>query len=148
MITHSAEETRALGRKLAEGLKAGDTLLLRGELGAGKSELARGIAEGLGVEETVTSPSFTILNLYESGRLPFCHFDWYRLESEDELYELGMDEYIGGDGIAVVEWPDVCLGALPERYAAIEIRSAGGDDRIITARTAGGDIDLGPLAEE
>ena len=76
MITHSAEETRALGRKLAEGLKAGDTLLLRGELGAGKSELARGIAEGLGVEETVTSPSFTILNLYESGRLPFCHFDW------------------------------------------------------------------------
>ena len=83
--TNSAEETRALGEKLAERLQAGDVVTLEGELGAGKSELARGIARGLGVAETVTSPSFTILNVYESGRVPLYHFDWYRLESEEEL---------------------------------------------------------------
>ena len=105
VITNNAAETRALGRRLAEQLKAGDVILLEGELGAGKSELARGVAGGLGVTETVTSPSFTILNVYESGRIPLYHFDWYRLESSEELYELGMDEYLGGDGIALVEWP-------------------------------------------
>ena len=92
-VTQSAAETRALGERLAGQLKPGDVVLLEGELGAGKSELARGIARGLGVTETVTSPSFTILNVYESGRCPLYHFDWYRLESEEELYELGMDEY-------------------------------------------------------
>ena len=102
-ITNSAAETRKLGERLAGQLKAGDVILLEGELGAGKSELARGVAKGLGVQETVTSPSFTILNVYESGRVPLYHFDWYRLESAGELYELGMDEYLGGDGIALVE---------------------------------------------
>ena len=96
VITNSAAETRELGTRLAEKLKTGDVILLEGELGAGKSELARGVARGLGVTETVTSPSFTILNVYESGRIPLYHFDWYRLESAEELYELGMDEYLGG----------------------------------------------------
>ena len=114
MITRSAEETRALGKRLAGRLQPGDVLLLEGDLGAGKSELTRGIAGGLGVTETVTSPSFTILNVYESGRCPLYHFDWYRLESSEELYELGMDEYLGGDGIAVVEWPGRCPDAVPE----------------------------------
>ena len=114
VITNSAAETRALGERLAGQLKAGDTVLLEGELGAGKSELARGVAKGLGVRETVTSPSFTILNVYESGRIPLYHFDWYRLESAEELYELGMDEYLGGDGIALVEWPGRCQDAVPE----------------------------------
>ena len=103
VITKNAAETRELGKRLAEQLKAGDVVLLEGELGAGKSELARGIARGLEVSETVTSPSFTILNVYESGRIPLYHFDWYRLESSGELYELGMDEYLGGDGIALIE---------------------------------------------
>ena len=76
MITRSAEETRALGKRLAGRLQPGDVLLLEGDLGAGKSELTRGIAAGLGVTETVTSPSFTILNVYESGRCPLYHFDW------------------------------------------------------------------------
>ena len=92
ITTNSPEETRALGEKLSAGLHAGDVVILEGELGAGKSELARGIARGIGVTETVTSPSFTILNVYESGRCPLYHFDWYRLESEEELYELGMGE--------------------------------------------------------
>ena len=130
-ITNSAAETRALGEKLASRLKAGDVVVLEGELGAGKSELARGIAKGLGVTETVTSPSFTILNVYESGRCPMYHFDWYRLESEEELYELGMDEYLGGDGIAVIEWAERCPDAVPERCIRIRLEAAGEETRKI-----------------
>ena len=131
-VTNSAAETRALGEKLASRLKAGDVVILEGELGAGKSELARGIAKGLGVTETVTSPSFTILNVYESGRCPLYHFDWYRLESEEELYELGMDEYLGGDGIAVVEWAERCPDAVPENVLRIRLEVTGGESRRIT----------------
>lgn len=132
--THSAEETRALGEKLSGRLQAGDVVVLEGELGAGKSELARGIARGLGVKETVTSPSFTILNVYESGRIPLYHFDWYRLESAEELYELGMDEYLGGDGIAVVEWAERCPEVVPEGSMRIRIEATGEDERIIEIR--------------
>jgi tRNA threonylcarbamoyladenosine biosynthesis protein TsaE len=131
-VTNSAAETKALGEKLASRLKAGDVVVLEGELGAGKSELARGIARGLGVTETVTSPSFTILNVYESGRCPLYHFDWYRLESEEELYELGMDEYLGGDGIAVIEWAERCPEAVPENVLRIRLEVTGGESRRIT----------------
>ena len=131
MITKSAAETRALGEKLAGRLRPGDVLLLEGDLGAGKSELTRGIAKGLGVTETVTSPSFTILNVYESGRFPLYHFDWYRLESSEELYELGMDEYLGGDGAAVVEWPGRCPDAVPEGAVRIRMTAAGENERLI-----------------
>ena len=131
MITKSAAETRALGEKLAGRLRPGDVLLLEGDLGAGKSELTRGIAKGLGVAETVTSPSFTILNVYESERCPLYHFDWYRLESSEELYELGMDEYLGGDGIAVVEWPGRCPDAVPESAVRIRMTAAGENERLI-----------------
>ena len=131
-VTNSASETRALGEQLASGLRLGDTVILEGELGAGKSELARGIARGLGVTETVTSPSFTILNVYESGRCPLYHFDWYRLESEEELYELGMDEYLGGDGIAVVEWAERCPDAVPEDCIRIRLEATGEETRRIT----------------
>ena len=137
-VTNSASETRALGEQLASGLRPGDTVILEGELGAGKSELARGIARGLGVTETVTSPSFTILNVYESGRIPLYHFDWYRLESAEELYELGMDEYLGGDGIAIVEWPERCPDAIPEDCLRIRISAEGENIRRITAEPAGG----------
>ena len=88
--------------------------------------------------ETVTSPSFTILNVYESGRLPLYHFDWYRLESEEELYELGMDEYLGGDGAAVVEWPERCPGALPECFLLIRLEREGESRRRITMESRGG----------
>ena len=128
-VTHSAEETRSLGEQLASRLHPGDVVVLRGELGAGKSELTRGIARGLGVQETVTSPSFTILNVYESGKYPLYQFDWYRLESEEELYELGMDEYLGGDGIAVVEWAERCPEAVPDSHLLIEITATGEEER-------------------
>ncbi len=131
-VTNSAAETRELGEQLAKRLEPGDVVLLRGDLGAGKSELTRGIARGLGVRETVTSPSFTILNVYESGRCPLYHFDWYRLESEEELYELGMDEYLGGDGIAVVEWAERCPDAVPEDCIRIRLEATGEETRQIT----------------
>lgn len=137
MRTHSAEKTRQLGEWLAGRLKAGDTLLLRGELGSGKSEFTRGLAKGLGVTETVTSPSFTILNVYESGRLPLYHFDWYRLEDSGELYELGMDEYLGGDGIAAVEWPEQCEDAVPEDALEIRFRYVDENTRDLSFRRLG-----------
>ena len=129
MISNSPEETRRLGMQLAEELRPGDVIMLEGPLGAGKSEFARGVAKGLGVRETVTSPSFTILNVYESGRIPLYHFDWYRLESEEELYELGLDEYLGGAGAALVEWPGRCPDALPGDFALIEIQPLDGNRR-------------------
>ena len=132
MRTHSPEETRAFGRRLAEQLLPGDVLLFYGNLGAGKSEMTRGIAEGLGVSGPVTSPSFTILNVYDDGRVPLYHFDWYRLESAEELYEMGMDEYLGGDGVAVVEWPTQCPEAIPEDYLEVAIEPLGENERRIT----------------
>ena len=132
VITNSAAETRELGKRLSEQLKAGDVILLEGDLGAGKSEFARGVAKGLGVTETVTSPSFTILNVYESGKLPLYHFDWYRLESSEELYELGMDEYLGGNGIALVEWPERIGSVIPAGARKVFIRHLSENEREIS----------------
>ena len=115
IITHSPEETRALGKKIAAQLKAGDTVLLTGDMGAGKSELARGIARGLGVAGPVPSPSFTILNAYDEGRIPLYHFDWYRVQDSAEIGEMGMDEQIGGDGIALIEWSENAPDMITER---------------------------------
>ncbi len=138
MRTHSPAETRALGEMLARKLRPGDVLLFWGDLGAGKSEMTRGIARGLGVTETVTSPSFTILNVYESGRMPLYHFDWYRLQSSEELWEMGMEEYLGGDGAAVVEWPSQCPEAIPETRLDITIQPLGDSEREITLVPRGG----------
>lgn len=137
MLTHSPEETRAFGRRLAEQLRPGDVLLFYGNLGAGKSEMTRGIAEGLGVSGPVTSPSFTILNVYDDGRVPLYHFDWYRLESAEELYEMGMDEYLDGDGVAVVEWPTQCPEAIPDTHLAVTLKPVGESDREITLTPMG-----------
>lgn len=138
LVTHSAHETRRLGERLAAQLAGGDVLLLRGGLGAGKSELARGVARGLGITGPVTSPSFTILQLYTGGRLTLYHFDWYRLHGAEELYELSMDEYLYGEGVCLVEWPDMAPEALPERRLSIQIDMEGGDTRRITVVPEGG----------
>lgn len=142
MLTNSPAETRALGQHLARYLRPGDVLLLRGDLGAGKSELTRGIAGGLGVTSPVTSPSFTILNVYDEGRVPLYHFDWYRLNSVDELYEMGMDEYLGGDGVAVVEWPSQCPEAIPETHLSIRLTPVGENARDVTLTPMGDFRDL------
>lgn len=138
MRTESPADTRTLGERLAHLLQAGDVLLLLGDLGAGKSELTRGIARGLGIAATVASPSFTILNVYDEGRLPLYHFDWYRLNDAEELYEMGMDEYLGGDGIAVIEWPSQCPEAIPETRLEIHIEPLGETERQITLTPCGG----------
>lgn len=137
MQTNSPAQTRALGERLARHLRAGDVLLMLGDLGAGKSELTRGIAKGLGVTATVASPSFTILNVYDEGRVPLYHFDWYRLNDVEELYEMGMDEYLGGDGVAVVEWPTQCPEAIPESYLEVKITPVGESERQITLTPCG-----------
>ncbi|MBR2824376.1 MAG: tRNA (adenosine(37)-N6)-threonylcarbamoyltransferase complex ATPase subunit type 1 TsaE [Clostridia bacterium] len=137
MKSNSAEETRKLGKQLAEELRPGDVILLEGPLGAGKSELARGIAAGLGVRERVTSPSFTILNVYVTGRCPLYHFDWYRLTDPEELYEMGMEEYLTGDGVALVEWPGQAAEALPADFLMIEIEPEGETERRFRVRRHG-----------
>lgn len=144
IITEGPEETRAYGYILARSLHAGDVVLLDGDLGAGKSELTRGIAKGLGVAETVTSPTFTILNVYESGKIPLYHFDWYRLQDTDELYDMGMDEYLGGDGIAVVEWPERCEDAIPDKHLTVRINTIDENTREIILIPQGGFRDVSP----
>ena len=128
----SEKETERIGEAIGRAAEPGTVVALIGDLGTGKTTLTKSIARGLGVTETVTSPSFTILNVYESGRCPLYHFDWYRLESEEELYELGMDEYLGGDGIAVVEWAERCPEAVPENVLRIRLEVTGGESRRIT----------------
>ena len=137
MRTNSPAETRLLGERLAHLLQPGDVLLMLGDLGAGKSELTRGIAKGLGVTSTVASPSFTILNVYDEGRVPLYHFDWYRLNDVEELYEMGMEEYLGGDGVAVVEWPSQCPEAIPETCLEVRITPVSETEREITLTPCG-----------
>ena len=138
MTTRSAAETRALGAKLAQFLRPGDVVLLEGDMGAGKSEFARGVARGLGVSGPVPSPSFTILNVYDEGRLPLYHFDWYRVEDAQEIREMGMDEQLGGDGVALIEWSQRAAEILPETYLRVVIRPIDEETREIEFIPQGG----------
>ena len=138
ILTRSAAETRKLGERLAALLRPGDTVLLLGGLGAGKSELARGVARGLGITGPVPSPSFTILNAYDEGRFPLYHFDWYRIEDAAEIYEMGMDEQLGGDGVALIEWSERAPECLPERRLKISFRPIDEETREITLTPEGG----------
>jgi len=119
VLAVTREDTQALGRSLAKTLRAGDVILLSGRMGAGKSEFARGVARGLGIESAVPSPSFTILNVYDEGTLPLYHFDWYRIGDESELTDMGLEEYIGGDGVCLIEWHERAEDLLPE--TALEV---------------------------
>lgn len=150
MVTQSAAQTQALGRRLAAQLRAGDVVLLCGTLGAGKSELARGIARGLGITGPVPSPSFTIMQVYTDGRLPLYHFDWYRICGAEELYELSMEEYLLGDGVAVVEWPEQAPEALPDARLRVTIAAPDVHTRRFTFAPEGGfrALDLAALEEE
>ena len=136
--THSAAQTQALGAALAAQLEPDDVLLLLGDMGAGKSEFTRGLARGLGVTGYVTSPTFTIMQLHDSGRLPLYHFDWYRLNDVEELYELSMDEYLHAGGVAVIEWPSRAEEAIPESYLEVSLEPVGDDSRRITFTPVGG----------
>ena len=134
----SPGETRDLASRLASLLQGGDVLVLQGDLGAGKSEFTRGLAKGLGISGPIPSPSFTILNVYEDGRLPLYHYDFYRLESSEELYEMGLEEYLEMQGVSVIEWPEKCPDAIPSCHLLIRIRHQEGDRREIHVSEQGG----------
>lgn len=118
--TRSAGETRELGKALADLLRPGDVLLLVGELGAGKTCLAKGLARGLGIKEKVLSPTFTLLREYQ-GRLPLYHLDAYRLEGPWDLFEIGVDEYLEGEGVLLVEWGDRARGFFTQDFLEIKM---------------------------
>ena len=110
--TTCPEQTEALGKKLAGALRPGDVIAYYGDLGAGKTALTRGIAAGLGVKEQVTSPTYTIVNEYCSGKMPLFHFDMYRLGSSDELFDIGWEDYLARGGVCAVEWSENVEDAL------------------------------------
>ena len=112
ITTYSADETQALGTKLAKRLQPGDVIAYFGDLGAGKTALTRGIAQGLGITDIVTSPTYTIVNEYLTGRLPLFHFDMYRLGSSDELFDIGGEDYLARGGVCAVEWSENVEDAL------------------------------------
>lgn len=121
IITNNERETFELGYKIGTMLKKGDVISLNGDLGAGKTHLTKGIAAGLGVDDYITSPTFTIVNEY-MGRLPFYHFDVYRIDDIYEMYEIGFDEYLYGEGVCVVEWGDMVDELLPKDKIYIYIK--------------------------
>ncbi len=135
----SLSDTLALGEKIGLELIPGDTVILRGEMGAGKSEICRGIARGLGLQCPIPSPTFTIVNVYETGICSLYHYDFYRLNTPDELYEAGLDEWIGGDGIALIEWPERVEEAVPDHCLEITITTIPEkpDSRMISLRRIG-----------
>lgn len=131
LILKTEEETRELGRKVAQSLAAGDVIALAGDLGAGKTALTKAIAEGLGVKEMITSPTFTLVQEYYDGRLPLYHFDVYRIGEPEEMYELGYEEYFFGQGICVVEWADLILDLIPEGSLFIQMDYGQAEDERI-----------------
>lgn len=135
--THSPEETEAVGRKLAAQLQPGDVLAYYGDLGAGKTAFTRGLAAGLGVTEPVTSPTYTIVNEYLSGRLPLFHFDMYRLGSADELFDIGWEDYLARGGICAVEWSENVEEALTGALR-ITITKDSADETVRTITIEGG----------
>lgn len=125
--TESAEETSRIGEQLGKLLSKGNIICLSGDLGAGKTAFTKGIAKGLGVKDYVTSPTYTIINEYE-GRLPLYHFDVYRLNDVEEMYELGYEEYFFGDGVVVLEWADIVKDIIPKERLWITILNTKGDN--------------------
>ena len=130
-ITNSPAQTEAVGAALAACLKPGTVIAYRGDLGAGKTAFTRGLARGLGVTERVTSPTYTIVNEYLGGRMPLFHFDMYRLGSEDELFDIGWEDYLERGGICAVEWSENVDDAM-EDAVYITIEKLGEDSRQIT----------------
>jgi tRNA threonylcarbamoyladenosine biosynthesis protein TsaE len=139
--SHSPEETRRLGALLGRLLQPGDVVLLHGDLGAGKTAFTQGIGEGLGVPDTINSPTFTILKEY-AGRMPLYHFDFYRIEDAEELYALGFEDYFADEGASVVEWAErgeAADGAAPwpQGWLRIRIEPVGPQERVFRCTAQG-----------
>ncbi len=140
VISNSPADTEALGAALAARLSPGDIVAFTGDLGAGKTAFTRGLARGLGIEERVTSPTFTIVNEYEGGRLPLFHFDMYRLGSSEELYDIGWEDYLARGGVCAVEWSEIVADALEDSVIRVDIRRGEGDSQRIITITGGPDL--------
>ena len=133
--TRSPEETFQLGEELGRKAVPGQVFTLTGDLGVGKTVFTQGLAKGLGIEEPVNSPTFTIVQVYEEGRLPFYHFDVYRIGDVEEMEEVGFDDYVMGEGVSLIEWADLIEEILPEKRTEIRIEKdfeQGFDYRKIT----------------
>ena len=133
--TNSEKETFELGKKIGENAKAGQIYTLTGDLGVGKTVFTQGLAAGLGITEPVNSPTFTILQIYEEGRLPLYHFDVYRIEEPEEMDEIGYEDYFYGDGVCLIEWASMISELIPETAIQVTIKKDlehGFDYRTIT----------------
>ena len=135
-ISHSPLETEAIGAALGKILKPGTVIAYRGDLGAGKTAFTRGLAKGLGADDMVTSPTYTIVNEYLGGRIPLFHFDMYRLTSSDDLWDIGWEDYLDRGGVCAVEWSENVADAM-EDAITITIEKLGEESRRITIE--GGD---------
>lgn len=131
-ISRSEAETETIGEKFAQGLAGGTVVAMYGDLGAGKTAFVRGMARGMGLSCRVSSPTFTIVNEYEGGRLPLFHFDMYRLESSDELFDIGWEDYLRRGGVCAVEWSEKVSDALTGALRVDIRRGPGENDRVIT----------------
>ena len=128
-ITRSPEETEALGARLAGALEPGAVVAFTGDLGAGKTAFVRGLTRGLGIPDRVTSPTFTIVNEYEGGRLPLFHFDLYRLGSADELFDIGWEDYLARGGVCAVEWSERMEELLEPGTIRVDLRRGEDESR-------------------
>ena len=137
ITTNSPAETEAVGASLAATLEPGSVIAFTGDLGAGKTAFTRGLAKGLGIEERVTSPTFTIVNEYEGGRLPLFHIDMYRLGSTDELFDIGWEDYLARGGVCAVEWSENIADALEEDTICVDIRRGEHDGQRVITITGG-----------
>ena len=138
----SLDETRALGIKIGESVEEGTVITLTGDLGAGKTTLTQSIAKGMGIKKTVSSPTFTIVQVYEEGRMPFYHFDVYRIGDIEEMDEIGYEDYFYGEGLCMIEWANLIEEILPPHYKEITIEKdleKGFDYRRITIKEIGVD---------
>jgi len=138
IVTNNEDETIREGEKLGRKLKPGDIVALYGELGAGKTAFTRGLAAGLGISTSVSSPTFTIVNEYP-GDIPLFHFDMYRLESENELFDIGWDDYHDRGGVCAVEWSEKVPGAFTPDTIVVRFINLGGDSRRLEIEVEGGD---------
>ena len=135
--TWSPKETFAVGERLGKEAKAGEIYTLNGDLGVGKTVFTQGIAKGLGIEEPVNSPTFTIVQIYEEGRIPFYHFDVYRIGDVEEMDEIGYEDYFFGEGLCIIEWAELIIDIIPNNAKKITIEkdlSKGFDYRLITRK--------------
>lgn len=131
---NSINEMKKFGNQIGKSLKGGDTICLRGDLGAGKTHLTQFIGEGMGIDDYITSPTFALLNIYD-GKINLNHFDTYRLESEEDFEELGFEDYLFSNDVNIIEWPDVIFEFLPESPLVIEIEKGAGEERFINIKT-------------